>query len=348
MKKFLVIAMSAALLAACDNPLEYKPENKADELIVNAFLDAGETSHLVHLAVSSTEYVRPVEKAELRFYVNGDLKARATEFEDIEWYGNTAGRGMRFEASFKAGDTVRLEVDADDRFSAYNEQVIPPAPTLSGIDTVRITKTPEDGYRPEYLRFDFRVRDTGPEENYFKIKIEGYASAIFYDGDGKELERVSHKWMLPVDIDSDPILNGGYINSGDGDFGLEIGARNTYCVFSDMQFSGSQATLRPMVYAGSFRLLPAPPEGTKSAIADNYAIATIQSLPQRYFYYMKALNMLQDGSDDLALEDVQIADNVEGGIGFVGVSSSESRSFRIGTSRYDDLVYYEDGPVYKE
>ena len=124
MKKIFILVMIATALAACDNPLEYKPENKADELIVNAFLDAGETSHLVQLAVSNTEYVRPVEKAELRFYVNGELKAKTSEFEDIEWYGDTAGKGMCFEASFKAGDVVRLEVDADGKVSAYGNQLI--------------------------------------------------------------------------------------------------------------------------------------------------------------------------------------------------------------------------------
>lgn len=348
MKKFFVIVMSTALFAACDNPLEYKPENKADELIVNAFLDAGETSHLVQIAVSSTEYVRPVEKAELRFFVNGELKAGTSEFEEIGWYGDTAGKGMRFEASFKAGDVLRLEVDADGRFSAYNEQVVPPAPTVPGIDTVRVMQTTKEGYSAEYLRFDYKVSDTEAEENYFRIKIEGYASAIFYDKDDKELERDSRKWMSSLRIDNDPILNGGYIDSGDGGFGLELGTRNTYCVFSDMQFSGASVTLRPMVYANSFVALPAIPEGTESAIVDNYAIATIQSLPQRYFYYMKALNMLQDGSDDLALEDVQIADNVEGGIGFVGVSNSVSKSFWMGTKEYDDFVYYEDYPRYPE
>lgn len=348
MKKFFVIVMIATLLAACDNPLEYKPENKADELIVNAFLDAGETSHLVQIAVSSTEYVRPVEKAELRFYVNGELKARTSEFEEIEWYGDTAGKGMRFEASFKAGDVLRLEVDADGRFSAYNEQVVPQAPTVSSIDTVRVSETSNEEYGTEYLRFDFRVRDAGPEENYFRIKIDDYAEAVFYDKDGKELGRGSLKTMQPVKIDNDPILNGGYINSGSDDFGLEIGTRNTYCVFSDMQFSGSSATLRPMVSANSFGRIPPIPEGSESAVVECYAIATMQSLPQRYFYHMKALNMLQDGSNDLALEDVQIADNVEGGIGFVGVSNSAGKIFKMGTRKFDGFVYYQDGPFYEE
>ncbi len=331
MKKIFILVMIATALAACDNPLEYKPENKADELIVNAFLDAGETSHLVQLAVSNTEYVRPVEKAELRFYVNGELKAKTSEFEDIEWYGDTAGKGMCFEASFKAGDVVRLEVDADGKFSAYNEQVVPPAPMVLGIDTVRVN---------EYLRFDFRVQDTEPAENYFRIKVDDHAEAIYYDEDGKELGRASHSWMKMLNIDNDPILNGGYINSGDGGFEIELGTPNTYCAFSDMQFPGASATLRPMVDANSFGLMPALIEGTKSATLDTYAIATIQHLPRRYFYHIKALNMLRNGSGDLALEDVQIPDNVEGGIGFVGVSSSVSARFWLGTRKYDEIIYY--------
>ena len=59
MKKILYMMMAAALLAACDNPLEYKPESKADELVLNAHLSADEQWHTVYVAVSHTERWRP-------------------------------------------------------------------------------------------------------------------------------------------------------------------------------------------------------------------------------------------------------------------------------------------------
>ena len=72
MKRLSVIYAAAAfLLAACENPLEYRPADRRDELVVNALMEAGDGPHEVHVAVSTTTRVRPVSTAAVRCFVNG-------------------------------------------------------------------------------------------------------------------------------------------------------------------------------------------------------------------------------------------------------------------------------------
>ncbi|MBR4822909.1 MAG: DUF4249 family protein, partial [Bacteroidales bacterium] len=128
MKKIYMILSAVLCLAACDNPLEYKPADKNDELIVNALMDASETSHKVSLAISCTEKVRPVQRAELRCFVNGKRVATTRQLLDNSELGDSGNWGAKtrwlcFNASFKSGDLVRIEVQADGKFSASCEQV---------------------------------------------------------------------------------------------------------------------------------------------------------------------------------------------------------------------------------
>ena len=326
MKRICVILI-LAVLAACENPLEYKPADKSDELIVNAHLDANETSHMVQVAISTTGSVRQVDKAELRFFVNGAVVARTSELERIEEFGETAGKSFTFNASFKAGDVVRLEVDADDKYSAWNEQVVPPEPELLWADTVRVTVR-EESATTQYFRFDTRIKDSDREDNYYRIKVSDYSTITYYDADNNEIGTSSSKIQCRIKTDNDVILNEGHVGGEDSFF--EMGNKNEYGVFNDSRFNESEVTLRPMVRTDSFSHAFMMHETAVLAKIECSALLEVQSLSQRYYYYMKALSMLRSGSTDLALEDVQIPDNVEGGIGFVGVSSSKSKRFHLG------------------
>lgn len=326
MKRICVILI-LAVLAACENPLEYKPADKSDELIVNAHLDADETSHMVQVAISTTGSVRQVDKAELRFFVNGAVVARTSELKKIKEFGETAGKSFTFNASFKAGDVVRLEVDADGKYSAWNEQVVPPEPELLWADTVRVTVRKESA-TTQYFRFDTRIKDSDREGNYYRIKVSDCSYVTYYDADDNEIGTSSLKLQCRLKTDNDIILNEGHIGSENSIF--EMGSSNEYGVFNDNKFNESEVTLRPMVSTDDFGHAFLMHENAVSAKVQSSAMVEVQSLSQRYYYYMKALSMLRSGSTDLALEDVQIPDNVEGGIGFVGVSSSKSKRFHLG------------------
>ena len=344
MKKILYILIAAGLLAACDNPMDFKPADKDDELVMNALLDAGEHTHYVTLSVSGTEFVRSVNNAVLRCYVNGTKVATVTEFleEENDYSYTRFRRVMSFNADFKAGDVVRLEAEAEGKFSAWNEQVVPDTPVLVSVDTTTVEKH-TDNSSATGMRFDTRLENTQSGEDFYRMAVYLRRDCTFYDEDDHNLGRNVKDYVCNLDVDNDPILSDGYIGNDEG-LGLELGTYNFYGAFTDSQFDGASATLRPIIYPGSsyqYGYYPSYdiPVDTRKVKTDLYAIASVQSISKTHYLYLKAMNNLRGGSDDLALEDIQIPDNVEGGIGFVGLSNSSAKTFFLG-SWVDSTIYY--------
>ena len=89
-------------------------------------------------------------------------------------------------------------------------------------------------------------------------------------------------------------------------------------------------------------------EGADSVKVAVTAIVKVYSLSKPYFYCFKALNSLRSGDTDLALEDVQIPDNIEGGIGFIGIANPCSTGFYLGEKSYPLIYYGGDNPPLPE
>lgn len=345
MKKILYMMMAAALLAACDNPLEYKPANVNDELVVNGLMTVDEEWHQVYVAVSHTEYVGQVKSGELRCYVNGTQVAKTSSLVDVPDYdGGVQSRYFRFQAPFKAGDVVRIEVNADGKFSVWNEQVVPGLPTVTKVDTVSVRQRSDWGEVSDCYRFDIGLRDVNPEEDdFFRLDIRGYSKNVYYKDDA-ELGREDIDRSCQMFTEDDPILNEGHFSSGEMPF--EIGSTNEYGIVTDNMFAGASATLRPIVDKYSF----GPRwwmDGADKVVSDNYAYVKVYGISKPSYYYFKALNMLRSGDTDLALEDVQIPDNIEGGIGFVSIANPVIHKFYLGKVEYEP-VYYGDNPPLPE
>ena len=340
MKKILYMMMAAALFAACDNPLEYKPANVNDELVVNGLMTVDEEWHQVYVAVSHTEYVGQVKSGELRCYVNGTQVAKTSSLVDVPDYdGGVQSRYFRFQAPFKAGDVVRIEVDADGKFSAWNEQVVPELPAVTKVDTVFVRQRSDWGEVSDCYRFDIGLRDANPEEDdFFRLDIRGYSKNIYYKDDA-ELGREDIDRSCQMFTEDDPILNEGHFTSDEMPF--EIGATNSFGVITDNMFAGASATLRPIV-SKSWFYLPGYMEGADRVEMDYSAVVKLYGLSKPSYYYFKALNMLRSGDTDLALEDVQIPDNIEGGIGFVSISNPVVYKFYLGHMSYDMTFYGGD------
>lgn len=336
MKKFYFLMMAAALLAACDNPLEFNPENKADELVLNAHLSADEQWHTVYVALSHTEYVSMVSSGELSCYVNGSLVAKTntlTLLNDDNPY-MSPGKVFTFKADFKAGDKVRIEVAADG-FKASNEQIVPDAPTVTKVDTVTVRNRNEGGYVDVCYRFDTTVKDSDPEDSFFRLTLTDHGESTYYKDD-VEIGQATSDVLRDFWADDDPVLNEGHFVADEMPF--EIGATNKYGIFTDNMFAGASATLKPVAGKYSFGLTGYM-DGADSVKVATTAVVKVYGLSKPYFYYFKALNSLRDGGGDLALEDVQIPDNIDGGIGFIGIANPVSVGFYLGERSYP-LVYY--------
>ena len=342
MKKILFVLMTAALLAACDNPLEFTPASTADMLILNGHLTTDEEWHTVYVAVSHTEYVSMVKSGELRCYVNGTLVAKTTTLTEIDSNSYYAEQGeyFTFKAPFKAGDVVRIEVDADG-FKAWNEQVVPAIPTVSRVDTVSVRQRSDWGEVDNCYRFDTTLKDVDPEESFFRLAIWDHSDAVFYKDD-VEIGKTSSERLISFFADDDPILNEGHFDAG-GFF--EIGSSNQYGIITDNMFADASATLKPIVSKTMFGAINYMDEADSVKVSPT-AIVKVFGISKPYFYYFKALNSLRSGDTDLALEDVQIPDNIEGGIGFIGIANPYTASFSLEERsfpfRYD---FYDDPPV---
>ena len=342
MKKILFVLMTAALLAACDNPLEFTPASTADMLILNGHLTTDEEWHTVYVAVSHTEYVSMVKSGELRCYVNGTLVAKTTTLTEIDSNSYYAEQGeyFTFKAPFKAGDVVRIEVDADG-FKAWNEQVVPAIPTVSRVDTVSVRQRSDWGEVDNCYRFDTTLKDVDPEESFFRLAIWDHSDAVFYKDD-VEIGKTSSERLISFFADDDPILNEGHFDAG-GFF--EIGSSNQYGIITDNMFADASATLKPIVSTTMFGAINYMDEADSVKVSPT-AIVKVFGISKPYFYYFKALNSLRSGDTDLALEDVQIPDNIEGGIGFIGIANPYTASFSLEERsfpfRYD---FYDDPPV---
>ena len=334
MKKILYMMMAAAVLAACDNPLEYKPENKADELVLNAHLSADEQWHTVYVAVSHTEYVSMVSSGELSCYVNGSLVAKTNTLtsRNDEYMG--PNKCFTFKAGFKAGDKVRIEVTADG-FKASNEQIVPDAPTVTKVDTVTVRQRDEGGYVNVCYRFDTTLKDSDPEESFFRLALIDHGESTFYK-DNVEIGQATMDRRRDFWADDDPVLNEGHFVADEMPF--EIGATNKYGIITDNMFANGTATLKPIISKQSFGLTTFM-EGADSVKVATTAIVKVYGISKAYFYYFKALNSISDGGGDLALEDIQIPDNIDGGIGFIGIANPCSTGFYLGEKSYP-LVYY--------
>lgn len=344
MKKITFLLMTAALLAACENPLEYRPASKEDVLVLNGHLSADENWHTVYVAVSHTEYVSMVSAGELRCFVNDALVAKTTTLSEISeagYYGEGGAKGFIFQASFKAGDKVRIEVDADG-FKAWNEQTVPAIPTVTKVDTLSVRQRDEYGDVNNCYRFDTTLKDTDPEDSFFRLAIIDHGENIFYNKK-TEIGRADTDRLLSFLADDDPVLNEGHFDANEV---FQIGATNYFGVITDNMFAGASATLKPVVGKNSFGGWSYM-EGADSVKVAVTAIVKVYSLSKPYFYCFKALNSLRSGDTDLALEDVQIPDNIEGGIGFIGIANPYVTSFYLGEYSYP-LIFYDDNPPLPE
>ena len=175
------------------------------------------------------------------------------------------------------------------------------------------------------------------------MAIWDYSDAVFYKDD-VEIGTGSSERMVSFFADDDPILNEGHFNA---DQFFEIGSTNEYGVITDNMFAGGAATLKPIVSKALFGAVEYMDEADSVKVSPK-AIVKVFGISKSYFYYFKALNSLRSGSTDLALEDVQIPDNIEGGIGFIGIANPYTASFSLEEKSFPIRYYFYDDPPLPE
>lgn len=328
-KKFLILLIFALFsTTACLRDMEYDPISKGDQIVMNSLMSVGEEQHVVFLALSTPGSVEKIKGgAKVQCYINGALAVTATEYDANLWPGASSRvRAFAFEAEFKAEDEVEIVAEAGEH-KVSSAVVVPTQAILGKIDTLTVQKGEES-----YLSFAVNMSDKDTGDDYYQINIKYKTELEFYKEDAL-IGTQNNLYYCQIDCSDDIILSEGNIASDDFSETFTWGSQNYYGAFLDKQFNGKDVVLRPKVNKTEFEhpiSYPTNEGKPDKIIVKPTVIVTISHIQGRHYYYLKALNEMMSGSfADLSLEKIAIPDNVQGGIGFVGIANSASAEITL-------------------
>lgn len=338
MKRYIAAFLFLVLAAACDNPLEYRPEDTSKKLIVNSLLEVGADTHAVYLGISTINGIEAVKSGDVRCYVNGKLAAVAEHADAHEWPATESAfytfmEPYLFTAGFAAGDEIRLEAVADDgAYKASASVTVPPLPELKTVSVQEVTEV-EGENTQTVCKFAITLQDSDSGQNYYRLSVfYDYHATGFAGGEyiGESDGRISC-WL---DASGDPVLSDSGFSSQQAEDALfQLDTPNYYGIFSDLSFNGKSVTLRPSTMPVSFwELAPDFAYGSDMIEVEGRFCVEVSRLSEKYYYYLKAVNALFGDSAFFALEDISLPNNIDGGIGFVATTNPERRIIELPVS----------------
>lgn len=359
-KLHLIICIAfAGLFMACENEIPYNPGQQNPQLIMNALLNAGQTENLVYLHLSEGNSIGRINEATLSLYVNDKQVESPQAISPEEYYGNMQNqldkgqyeallKSMRFKifrltARLQPGDNIRLEATAEGGKYHVSSQVTVPRPLQSlQVDTCTALIR-QWGSMRAHRQYRITLEDLPNEKNYYRLEIvnnKDFRCVIYTpneDENGDYIKDENGDYIYTITKDTvvnyrytelinreDVILTDGHVTSSDDDENamFPTNIENKYSIFTDNRFTNSSATLKVYtpLYDDNYDILQSL-NYTRCYLKQNITVRVL-SLPETYYRYLKALNCMDDEDYDEALmEPISLPSNVEGGLGFVGISS---------------------------
>lgn len=349
----------AGLFMACENEIPYNPGQQNPQLIMNALLNAGQTENLVYLHLSEGNSIGRINEATLSLYVNDKQVESPQAISPEEYYGNMQNqldkgqyeallKSMRFKifrltARLQPGDNIRLEATAEGGKYHVSSQVTVPRPLQSlQVDTCTALIR-QWGSMRAHRQYRITLEDLPNEKNYYRLEIvnnKDFRCVIYTpneDENGDYIKDENGDYIYTITKDTvvnyrytelinreDVILTDGHVTSSDDDENamFPTNIENKYSIFTDNRFTNSSATLKVYtpLYDDNYDILQSL-NYTRCYLKQNITVRVL-SLPETYYRYLKALNCMDDEDYDEALmEPISLPSNVEGGLGFVGISS---------------------------
>lgn len=353
MKKFLPAILFLLVPAACENPLDYTPADTSSKLIVNALLEVGAETHAVYLGISEPDCLDTIKNGTVACYVNGVKVADAVHADAREWpkpHYAYLGSGSAydsymdpfiFEADFREGDEVRIEATANNgAYKASATVIVPSRPVMGKVTMEEKVRHIEGDYEYKVSVLSVPIEDVSPEPDYYSIALRFNYTIDGYD-EGLYVTTEKDWYYLDMDTSEDIILSEDNVVSSrlEGDL-FDIGSPNVFGAFLDGQFNGGAAVLHPSVYSDYLWIRSLEMESIADYIHVSRSMTVMLChIPERQYYYYKALNGFLGSGSDLALEDISIPDNVDGGIGFVGIAYPVFQEIELQPYSYFTYIY---------
>lgn len=359
MKAIHLIIYSTLLLgvSACENEIPYTMGSGEPKLIMNALLDAGEPENYVYLNLSGVEGISHVEQAAVTLYVNGQLAETAEELPPLKPIGSldmvydpnaplnnlpaiAKRKKFRITTALHPGDDIRLEAVAEGgKYHVTAEVTVPqPVPPVR-VDTSTTQLRDYNGWDP-YREYKVTMQDLPGGKNYYRLDIRRDISTYgLYDN---QRDTVIHTRITDLINREDIVLTDGNPSSNEDEendiFGTYIA--NKYNVFTDSRFSDGSCTLKVYTWLNESYM---PPNVYLYQVSRVSRVVTVRllSISEAEYRYLKALNYLEsDNYEDALMEPVIIPSNVEGGLGFVGISSEARHVMEFPDEIFDNENIY--------
>lgn len=360
--RILIMSSLAAGLTlaacSCEKEVTFHRDDIEAQLQMNAQMCVGDTVHAVYLAVSRDVRIENISSGSVTCFINGEKAADGVQDNspDQTFFkeGSAAVGGLApsyarqtrftFKADFHPGDIVRIEATANGgACKAYSEVTVPYAPAISIADTV-CQQNPAVNYSDKVYRIKIQGQDIKGENSFYRLtadyerKDDLYCDWDWVSEDERHLVN-RRSDGLRIDKGNDPILQDG---APAEDVDLTGASENIYNVFSDRLFKDGSFSIVFSVDPDFVQM----PTGYAYQYAESDITfnARVWGISEGEYNYLKALSIYDyTGGDATFTEPVSFPDNVEGGVGFVSISTPSTASVKF-TRHFslDDNIYTGD------
>lgn len=325
---YITLLLSIFVFNACEKEIEFKGEISAPLLVVNSYItpDSVVTAHISESRFFLKDSItyREVNNAEVTVWANGALKEKLTLTEKGMY------RGTYIPA---VGETIKFIVHVPGRNELNFEAVVYPRPVIISLDTVNVWtgkqyhiqySSSSSGNGPtvhnidtiatidgHFINYTLKFNDNASEKNYYRLVVQSTAHYTHIDTI-KNITSQNEQTLYSFNFTD--VVSGNNTNTDPLSIGGSAYPDNTYGVFSDELFNGKTYSL---TFSTDESIYTYTPKYGSSIRPDWKKIRIyLQSISKDYYLYLKSRDASR--SVDFFSEQVQIHNNIVGGIGILG------------------------------
>lgn len=342
--------IALTFLFACEKTIEFKGDNIAPKIVVNANLVAGQPISVQIMKsrslLSTTPFVEALPDAKALLYEDGVL----LETLDTFFVSITVNKGEVWKSfgGYKGetiplpGKTYRLEVSNEGFEPVSCETTVPETVEISRIDTITEYTVSEGSQYPRpRIKMTLHFSDPAAKENYYRLEsrmTEGYI-------------KNNHQLHIPSVIPSDTIivrpgrgsnrliLSDPVFKSDDQANEVIFGSPdNRFSIFDDALIDGKDYGMTLFNTANFYDYV-----SSKGLEYGNFRLQTISliSLSKEYYDYLNSVNYHSWYADDYFSEPYPVRSNVKGGMGIFGSSNISTAEILIGEYPMEGKIYVD-------
>lgn len=325
-KHIFQLLLLSVFIYGCENEIPFNIEANPPRLIMNALINADSINNVLYLNKTGQNAISDVTDARVEVRVN-EVLVETPEALPLYIDGDFISYQKRFliTTKFNPGDRVRIDAATEDgAYHAWAEVVVPQPPLpIERVDTATVPIHEFENYYSDRLRYRITFSDRPGGTHYYRLILDriSYTYGTVYSPEIKDTVAIRRDFQMYSR--EDVVLTDGHPSLSDNDNELSEQTDNIYGVFDNSRFAGQSYTLT--VYPPAYDPWPELPFPNRITRKVRECYVRLLSINETDFRYYKALNLIDSGVyDELIMEPVVFASNVNGGLGIVSISTETS------------------------